>query len=114
MIKSSGVFDWKATKEDPFTIELHDEARKLLKQEIKANIGRVIEIIVLFTLAMSQLYLFVKGEWYTIVTLPLTYWIFSVNVFHDASHFALSYNWLVNSWGLEVGFFFNTPYIWYY
>lgn len=55
-----------------------------------------------------------RGDWFAIVTFPLTYWIFGVNLYHDASHFAVSKNWFINSLGLEVGFMFCTPYVWYH
>ena len=60
------------------------------------------------------MYHFVQGDWYAVITMPITYWIFAVNVFHDASHFALSNNWRINSMGLNLGFMFNTPYVWYH
>ena len=41
--------------------------------------------------------------------MPFAIWVLSVNVVHDASHFSLSMNWLVNKIGVDVGFMFNTP-----
>jgi fatty acid desaturase len=46
--------------------------------------------------------------------MPFAVWVFAVNVFHDASHFSLSMNWMVNKIGTDVGFMFNTPYVWYH
>ena len=46
--------------------------------------------------------------------MPLTFWIFAVNVFHDASHFSISKNWRVNKFAMDTGFMFNTPYVWYH
>lgn len=93
VIKSSGVFDWEGTKSDPFTIELQEAARKAIGKNIKATTHRFFELLVLFFVAMTQMYFFIKGEWYTMFTMPLTFWVFAVNIFHDASHFALSRNW---------------------
>jgi hypothetical protein len=45
-------------------------------------------------------------------TMPFTYWCWSVNIFHDASHFALSKSWLKNRFGMDIGFMFSTPYAW--
>ena len=58
--------------------------------------------------------MYVRGEWYTVFTMPLAVWVFGVNVFHDASHFSLSTNWEINVFGLNVGFMFSTPYVWYH
>lgn len=51
-IKSSNVYDWEATKSDPFTLELKAAARKALGKDIKATLFRIAEISVLFTIAM--------------------------------------------------------------
>ena len=37
VIESSNVYDWEATNSDPFTIELHAAARKVLGKDIKAS-----------------------------------------------------------------------------
>ena len=46
--------------------------------------------------------------------MPVTFWIWSVNIFHDASHFAYSLNWKINELMMNVGFMFCTPYVWYH
>jgi delta11-fatty-acid desaturase len=71
-------------------------------------------VIVLFLIAFSQIYIYGKGDWYALFTMPLAIWILTVNVFHDASHFSLSMNWMVNKVGVDVAFMFNTPYVWYH
>lgn len=113
-IKSNGVFDWEATAQDPFTIELHETARKVLGKDIKASVRRTLEIFVLFLVALTQMHNFARGDWYSVFSFPLTLWIFAVNVFHDASHFSLSMNWIINKLGMDCGFMFNTPYVWYH
>ena len=113
-IKPSGVYDWELTKNDPFTKELHETARDVLGKEIKISPARVIEVGILFAVALSQYYCFLRGDWFALLTFPLAYWMFGVNIFHDASHFALSTNWVINSLGLEAGFIFTPPYIWYH
>lgn len=113
-IKTIKVFDWEATKADPFTIELHEAAKRALGKNIKISYERAMEVAVLFLVAMTQMIAFGRGEWYSIFTLPLTFWCFAVNLFHDASHFALSTNWVINKLGVDLGFMFNTPYVWYH
>jgi cytochrome b involved in lipid metabolism len=51
-IPSSNVFDWEWTKMDPFTIELHETARKVLGRDIKINFRRIMEILALLVLAL--------------------------------------------------------------
>lgn len=43
---------------DPFTIELHERARKMLGTDIKGSWKRNIEIGVLFLVALTQIYQF--------------------------------------------------------
>jgi hypothetical protein len=99
---------------DPFTIELHERSRKLLGTDIKGNWKRNLEIGLLFLIALTQIYQFVQGYWHTILTVPLTWWTFGVNIFHDASHFAWSKDWKINDLGMNVGFMFSIPYVWYH
>ena len=63
---------------------------------------------------LSQLYCFARGYWFSILTYPLALWIFSVNVFHDGAHFAISRYWRLNSLASNVGFNLATPYHWYH
>lgn len=55
-----------------------------------------------------------RGELWTLLVMPLTYWVFGVNLFHDASHFALSTDWRVNMLATYVGFYFSSPLEWYH
>ena len=113
-IACSGVYDWQATKSDPFTLELHEAARKVLGKDIKATRSRQLLILVMLLVALTQVYGFARGDWFSILTMPLAVWVFAVNVFHDASHFALSRSSVVNDLGTEIGFMFSTPYVWYH
>lgn len=113
-IADSGVYDWDHTLKDPFTIELHARAKALLGQDIKANWPRIIEIMVLFIIALTQIVQFTQGYWHAIITMPLTWWAFGVNVFHDGSHFAFSKRWNINKLSMNCGFMFSTPYVWYH
>ena len=113
-IKPSGVYDWELTKNDPFTKELLETARKVLGKDIKISTARAIEIGILFLLALSQYLCFLRGDWYSLITFPLAYWMFGVIIFHDGCHFSISSNWVINSLGLEAGFIFTPPFIWYH
>jgi delta11-fatty-acid desaturase len=70
--------------------------------------------LILFLISLTQIHGFAKGDWFSLVTMPLTWWMFGVNVFHDASHFSLSKNPMINKIGTEFGFMFTTPYVWYH
>ena len=89
-ISSSDVFDWDQTINSPFTKELQEGARKILGQNIKITWQRICETIILFAIALSQIKAYVDGNYYALFTFPVSYWVFFVNVYHDASHFALS------------------------
>jgi len=55
---------------------------------------------------------YVDGHYYALFTMPVSFWVWSVNVYHDASHFSLSKNWKINKVFMDVGFMFSTPYAW--
>ena len=111
-IPMNNVYDWEATLKDPFTLELKEIARRELGKNIKMNWYRTIEISVVLLITIFQMYKFGQGEWYSIFTLPLTWWVFGVNLFHDGSHFSISENWRINEMSMDLGFMFATPYVW--
>lgn len=80
----------------------------------KPTVYRWFELGVLTLLFLSTLPAFFRGEWWTLVATPFTYWIMGVNVFHDASHFALSQDWRVNMLGTYTGWWFSSPLEWYH
>ena len=51
-IKSSDVYDWKATKDSEFTKELKAMAREIIGKEIKITWWRIFEITLIFLLAL--------------------------------------------------------------
>ena len=108
------MYDWNATKESAFTKELQEVARKVIGKDIKISWFRIFESLVLGIIVLTQLMAYVRGEWYTLVTMPLAYWVWSVNIYHDATHFAFSWNWKINKIMTNLGFMFCTPYIWYH
>jgi delta11-fatty-acid desaturase len=110
----NNVYDWEATLSDPFTKELKEIARKVIGKDIKMPLWRYLEITFVMIIALTQLVKFIQGEWYSIFTFPLFYWIFGVNLYHDGSHFSISHNWVVNKLSMELGFMFATPFVWYH
>lgn len=80
----------------------------------QATPARWIELGVLFLLFASTMPAFFRGEYWALIAMPLTYWVFGVNVFHDGSHFALSRDWRVNALATYVGWYFSSPLEWYH
>jgi delta11-fatty-acid desaturase len=113
-ISPSNIYNWELTKSSEFTKELKSMAQAEVGPNIKCSWGRLFELIVLFVLAASQVLQFCQGYWHSLFTMPLTYWVLGVNLFHDASHFGLSWNWRVNRLATNAGFCFSAPYTWYH
>lgn len=114
-IKESGVYDWKATLADPFTKEIKEMARKVLGKDIKSPKWRHYQVVFFLLVAVWQAYvLLFEGAWYAMIAMPIAMWMFGSNVFHEASHFAMSWNPIWNQIGLEAGFNFMLPYVWYH
>lgn len=54
----------------------------------------------------------VRGEWLALLLAPVLLWLFMVNYWHDASHFAMSTDWRVN-WALQyLAPWFSSPLVW--
>ena len=125
MIESNGIYNWNETNTCAFTKELHEIADMLLipghtKSEaielglIKINLIKILEVTFFFLLTVSQYYYFFSGRYFSVLTFPTALWMFTVNVFHDGSHFALSKYPVVNHLFTETALLFSTPYTWYH
>lgn len=124
-IESNGVYDWKETNESKFTKELNEIAEMVLipgrtRSEgvalglTKINAIKIMEVLFFFLLTANQYYYFVRGSYFSVVTFPTALWMFTVNVFHDGSHFALSKHPFLNHLFTETALLFSTPYTWYH
>lgn len=125
LIESSGVYDWNETNTCAFTKDLREIANSVLmpgrkdgegdkKGLTKINSQKILEVLVFFVLACFQYYYFVQGKYFSLFTFPTALWMFTVNVFHDGSHFALSKYPVVNHIFTETALLFSTPYTWYH
>lgn len=65
-------------------------------------------------LAVTQYYYLVRGAYFSIFTFPTALWLFTVNVFHDGSHFAVSKYPFINNIMTETALLFSTPFTWYH
>lgn len=114
LISSSDIYNWELTKSSEFTKALKDLARQEIGQNIKITWFRFFELTLIVLLAISQYILFYQGYWFSVLTMPLTYWLVGVNTFHDAAHFGISWNWKINRLMTNFGFAFSAPYTWYH
>jgi fatty acid desaturase len=112
--KSTDLFAWDG-KETEFMRDLKSQVYPILKRTgMKANTERWLHILLLALLNLAMLIPFVKGYWWSIVALPLSNWLFSVNTYHDASHMALSHNWKINMFFTYLTPWFSSPFLWYH
>lgn len=129
------VFEWpefesksKTDVQPPvsdFAHELRTKVQGYLKQEAtrrgvplleasKCTPYRKFELTFLACLFLSTLPAFVRGEWWTLLATPLTYWVLGVNTFHDGSHFGLCRDWRLNHLATYIGWWFSSPLVWYH
>lgn len=85
-----------------------------LLEATKATFARKIELTVLLALFFATLPAFFRGELWTLIAMPLAYWVIGVNIFHDGSHFALSRDWRINALATYWGWYFSSPFEWYH
>lgn len=85
-----------------------------LLEATKATPTRWLEILLYAVIAFSTFPAYIRGEWWSLLATPLTYWVLGVNTFHDGSHFALSRNWRVNAVATYIGWWFSSPLEWYH
>jgi delta11-fatty-acid desaturase len=124
-IESSTVYDWKETLSADFTNDLRNSVEPVLAShqsrisgtrrfDTKITGTKALEILTFLALTIYQYYYFIQGEYYTVFTFPTALWIFTVNVFHDGSHFAVSKYPFINHILTETALLFSTPYTWYH
>src|SRR5690606_5226209 len=89
------IFDLK--RPSPFFEEIKREvSEKVFKNgDHYATFGRWLQILGFFILIVICFPFYIKGYWFSIIVFPFLLWIWSVNTLHDASHFALSKNWII-------------------
>lgn len=68
----------------------------------------------LFMVYLINLYYYLHGNYYALIVYPLSLWMFTVNIYHDASHFALSHNPFINKLGTYTALMFSLTYNWYH
>jgi fatty acid desaturase len=114
-IESNDIYDWEETLKSEFTRELKEIVREEIKYKtMKASSLRIIEMSSLFSIYLINLYYYLQGNNYGLLVYPLSLWMFTVNIYHDASHFALSHNPVINKLGTYTALMFSLTYNWYH
>jgi delta11-fatty-acid desaturase len=108
-------FDWNETLNSEFTKEFKQIINNTLKyKDIKASWGETMKNTVLFGIYLINLYYYYQSNYTALWIYPLSLWVFTVNVYHDASHFALSHNPFINKLGTCSALMFSLTYCWYH
>lgn len=84
------------------------------KQAMKASLHKRCMIFLLFCLHCAGYYLHFKGYKCAMFFLPLFSWIFIVNSFHDAAHFALSNDASINAFFSNIALQLTQSLDWYH
>jgi delta11-fatty-acid desaturase len=103
------LFDWD--RESPFFNELRTEVSKVIDlKNVKTDWARATQYAIMSVCAIVTLPAFIGGAWWALFVCPFLVWLMSVNIMHDASHFALSYNWRINHWACYLFPFISSPF----
>lgn len=114
-IPDNDDFDWNETLNSDFTKEFKEVINTELKyRDIKASWNETMKNTVLFIVYLINLYYYYQSNYIALLLYPLSLWIFTVNVYHDASHFALSHNPFINKLGTCTALMFSLTYCWYH
>ncbi|KAL2635770.1 hypothetical protein R1flu_007249 [Riccia fluitans] len=114
-------FHWKSEFGDALKLQVKEyfeaEATRRsasLTAATKAPMERWFEIAILVAISGPCFISFLRGNWISLLTFPLSIWVLGVNTFHDAAHFALHKNWRINCVMPYVFPFFSSPFVWYH
>jgi fatty acid desaturase len=114
-VDSFDCYDWDLTLNSDFTKELKQIMRDSLQyKDIKAPWWEVCKIAGLFLAYLINMYYYYQGSYIALMVYPLSLWVFTVNIYHDASHFALSQLPWVNHLGTYTALMFSLTYCWYH
>jgi fatty acid desaturase len=117
-------YDWDATLASPFRTEVVEHARRYFEAErrrrglrsiaqaMKAPPLRWLEVAALGAIFFATLVFYVQGYWAALFLSPIAGWLFMVNFWHDALHFAMSPRWRVNAMLPYVFPWFMSPMLW--
>ncbi|KAL3684054.1 hypothetical protein R1sor_002076 [Riccia sorocarpa] len=114
-------FNWKSDFGDALKFHVKEyfqaEAKRRnvsISAAIKAPPERWCELTLLGAIWAICLISFVRGDWTSLLTFPVSLWVFGVNIFHDAAHFALHKNWRINAIVPYLFPILCSPFAWYH
>ena len=114
-IADNNIFDWDITMISDFTKDLKQIIKETFtKNNIKYSYSEWAIIALLFTAYVINLHYYYQGHYIALLFYPLTLWVFTVNIYHDASHFALSRRPIINQLGTYSALMFSLTYCWYH
>jgi fatty acid desaturase len=111
------MFNWQDEKINAFQNELRVEVREYFK---KANVDSKISnfrLTQLFLGLIVVLFITIKYYWmqtsiWSMMYIPILWWVMLVNSFHDASHYALSRNHYITAFWQYIYPYFTSPTTW--
>jgi fatty acid desaturase len=112
-IEDANEFDWDETLNSEFTKEFKGIIKNSLN-DIKASKAKWLQMFTLFCMYAINAFYYFQGNHYALFVYPFSLWLFTVNIYHDASHFALSYNPSINQLGTYSALMFSLTYNWYH
>ena len=114
-IPDSNIYDWNESLYSEFTKELKLIMNETFRRkDIKASYNDCMLMLTLFSVYLINLYYYCMGNYWALLFYPLSLWVFTVNIYHDATHFALSHNPLINRLGTCTALMFSLTYCWYH
>jgi hypothetical protein len=85
-----------------------------LRRAMKATPRRWMEIALLSAAFLVAAAALVSGSWVALAVTPTLTWLWMVNFWHDAAHFAMSSDWRVNAALTYAAPWFSSPLMWYH
>lgn len=114
-ILSNNEFDWNETNNSEFTKEFKQILLETFEyKDIKALWKEIGIISILFCIYIINLFYYYKSSYVALIFYPFSLWLFTVNIYHDSSHFALSHNPIINYFGTYTALMFSLTYCWYH
>ena len=83
-----------------------------LRTAMKATPARVAEVAVLGVAFACSAVALVRGSWPALFLAPTLCWLWMVNFWHDAAHFAWSQDWRINVAATYAAPWFSSPLMW--
>lgn len=123
-VAATADVDWIETLASPFRADLIACARRYFEEEqrrrglrrlgeaTRAPLRRWLEVASIGALFCASLVALLRGSWPALLAAPALGWLFLVNFWHDALHFAMSPSWRLNAALPYLFPWFISPKLW--